>query len=181
MALVFLGLILEDGTTTEAFQNIRYAGPTEYATVLRSIMSNAYADIFQVLDPESADELLLEAAFRPYSPGGQRARMITLFLGLAREAGYSPKVQPKDRPSSAMGGAAPRQRAKKPVAKEEAVEEEAKMEEPPTKPAPELGGIEDVRHQYAALLLQRVQESDGDGDAMDRLERVLGVSPKESE
>mgnify|MGYP001572348370 CR=1 FL=1 len=78
-AFQFLGLMLEDGTTTEAFRALRYADNTEYPTVFQGILRQTYADIFAVVQPEYATDADYERAYRPYSPGGQRGRMITQF------------------------------------------------------------------------------------------------------
>ena len=112
--LQYLGLIREDGTTTEAFQGLRYASEGDYPKVFQGILNDVYADIFGVLNPAEADEGALERAFRPYSPGGQRERMITLFLGLCREAGIDTKVQRNERSAQVATGG--KKQTKAPVA-----------------------------------------------------------------
>ena len=168
--LVFLGLILEDGTTTSAFNNLRLADDERYPEVLRQILRDAYADIFEAADPETADQSKLDAAFRPYTPGGQRSRMITLFLGLVREAGINTKVVPKERRSSVSGGTTPR-KAK--------ATDRAGTQRPPkdqnknvSKPGQSAGSLAD---QYFKFLMERAKETEGADLAglLDRMERLL--------
>ena len=88
-ALRFLGLIREDDTTTDEFRSLRYANDDQYQEVLGGILNAAYKDVLDHINLESADDRALNNAFIPYSPGGQRSRMITLFLALAMEAGWT--------------------------------------------------------------------------------------------
>jgi hypothetical protein len=94
-SLVFLNLIREDGTTTENFKAIRYATDEERAKVFRDLVTEAYREIFAVLNPEQATRGQLFNAFRPYSPASQHDRMITLFLALCQEAGYAIAQAPR--------------------------------------------------------------------------------------
>jgi hypothetical protein len=88
-ALRFLGLVREDETTTDEFRALRFASEDEYRNVLSGILNAAYKDVLDHINLESASERDLNNAFIPYSPGGQRSRMITLFLALAMEAGWT--------------------------------------------------------------------------------------------
>ncbi len=107
-ALKFTGLIEEDGRTTPAFRALRYATEDEYQEVFRGILEKAYDRIFAVIgDPATATEAQLRNAFTPYSPGAQRSRMITFFLGLCREAGIDVAVPSK---ASATRAERPRER-----------------------------------------------------------------------
>lgn len=94
-ALKFLGLMRDDLTTTEQFAALRYANDEQYEEVLGRILDDAYKDVLNVVDLTTAGEREIDNAFIPFSPGGQRQRMITLFLALANEAGWSPQVQAK--------------------------------------------------------------------------------------
>jgi Family of unknown function (DUF5343) len=94
--LEFLGLVAKDGTTTEKLRGLRFASNDDYPHVLRDVLTAAYAGIFEVADPATATRLQLGNAFRPYSPASQHDRMITLFLGLCREAGVSVPEPPKE-------------------------------------------------------------------------------------
>lgn len=86
-SLKFLGLVEENGTTTDSFRAIRRANDEKYQTVFRGVLEATYSNIFGFLDPATATDQQLRNAFHPYSPGAQRGRMITFFLGLCREAG----------------------------------------------------------------------------------------------
>lgn len=94
-ALKFLKLLREDGSTTDEFRAIRYASEQDYQTVLAGILEAAYRNVLDHIDVASASERELNNAFIPYSPGGQRPRMITLFQALAKEAGWPLAVEPK--------------------------------------------------------------------------------------
>lgn len=94
-ALKFLGLLREDNTTTDQFRAIRYAKADEYQKVLTGILEAAYRGVLDHIDISTAGDRELENAFIPYSPGGQRARMITLFQALGQEAGWPMAVTPK--------------------------------------------------------------------------------------
>lgn len=108
VALKFLGLLEDDGTTTERFRALRYAKSDEYQEVFGGVLDAAYKDILDHVDVGTATDTDIANAFRPYSPGGQRGRMITLFVALAREAGWQmASVGP-----TTTAGKAPRQRAK---------------------------------------------------------------------
>ena len=110
-ALKFLDLLEEDGTTTGQFRAIRYASDEDYHKVLTGILEAAYKEVLDHIDITQAGERELNNAFIPYSPGGQRSRMITLFQALAKEAGWPLAVEPKassPRASSAKPGTRPR-------------------------------------------------------------------------
>lgn len=88
-ALRFLNLVREDMTTTDQFRALRFADEDQYQTFLREMLNVSYKDVLDNLDLSTATERQINNAFIPYSPGGQRERMITLFLALAREAGWT--------------------------------------------------------------------------------------------
>jgi hypothetical protein len=93
--LKFLGLVRDDQTTTEQFRAVRYASDDDYQKVLTGILEAAYKGVLDHIDLATAGDRELNNAFIPYSPGGQRSRMITLFQALAREAGWPLAVEPK--------------------------------------------------------------------------------------
>jgi len=108
-ALKFLGLVREDGTTTDEFRAIRYASDDDYQQVLSAILEAAYKGVLDHIDLATAGDRELNNAFIPYSPGGQRSRMITLFQALAKEAGWPLAVEPKSSsPRAATIRSAPR-------------------------------------------------------------------------
>lgn len=107
-ALVYLGLIDKDGKTTEDLKAIRYATDDEYPKVLGGVLRKAYADIFSVIGPtETANDVRLLNAFTPYSPGGQRPRMVVLFTGLCQEAQIPLAVTRVQRSTQAESGSRP--------------------------------------------------------------------------
>ena len=85
-AMKFLGLIDDDGRQTDMFQRIRRASTEDYPGLLAQVLKSAYEPIFSIVDPATATDIQLSDAFRKYEPQGQRTRMVTLFLGLCREA-----------------------------------------------------------------------------------------------
>jgi hypothetical protein len=87
-ALKFLNLVRDDMTTTEQFRALRFADDEAYQTLLQGILNESYKDVLANLDLATATDTQISNAFIPFSPGGQRERMITLFLALAREAGW---------------------------------------------------------------------------------------------
>ncbi|NLJ38975.1 MAG: DUF5343 domain-containing protein [Candidatus Atribacteria bacterium] len=103
-ALEFLGLIDEEGNRTEALNGLGRASTNEYKNILAEILRSAYSDIFQILDPSTANDIQLDDAFRGKQPEKQRSRMVTLFKGLCTEAelikGEIPNIKPNARASS---------------------------------------------------------------------------------
>jgi hypothetical protein len=108
-ALKFLNLLHDDGTTSEQFRAIRYASDDDYQRVLTGILEAAYKEVLDHIDITKAGDRELNNAFIPFSPGGQRPRMITLFQALAKEAGWPLAVEPK--------ASSPRPTAAKPAQK----------------------------------------------------------------
>lgn len=94
-ALKFLQLLEDDGITTERFRAIRFAKDDEYQEVFARVLDEAYKDIFDHVEVGTATDTQIANAFRPYSPGGQRSRMVTLFLALCQEAGLHVAVPPR--------------------------------------------------------------------------------------
>lgn len=85
-AMRFLGFVDEEGRQTDLFHRLRKATTEDYPTFLKQVLMSAYAPIFAIRDPATATDIELADAFRHYEPSGQRPRMVTLFLGLCREA-----------------------------------------------------------------------------------------------
>jgi len=105
-ALRYLGLINEEGRRTPPFDRLGQAKSTEYNEVLGEIIMDAYAPIFAIVDPAENTDIEIADAFRGLQPEAQRERMITLFLGLCREAGIvsgrTPEVRPRRRQQAAL-------------------------------------------------------------------------------
>ena len=93
-ALRFLGLIEEDGQRSETFDRLGKANTDEYAGLLAEIVRAAYSPVFTIVDPARDGDIAINDAFRQYTPEAQRPRMVTLFLGLCREAGLIPGGSP---------------------------------------------------------------------------------------
>jgi hypothetical protein len=98
-ALLFLGLIDEGGHRTQSFERLGKASTDEYPEVLAEVVRAAYAAILTIVNPGQDTDIAINDAFRPYEPSGQRARMVSLFIGLCKEAliieGGPLKRQPK--------------------------------------------------------------------------------------
>jgi hypothetical protein len=102
-ALRFLGLVDEDGRRTTAFDRLGRAKSDEYNEVLAEIVHDAYKGVFSIVDPSQHSDIEIADAFRGLEPQAQRDRMITLFMGLCREAGIvaggrAPEARPRRHP-----------------------------------------------------------------------------------
>ena len=86
-ALKFLSLLDDEGHQTESMEHLARATSAEYSQVLAGIVRNAYGSVFMIVDPAQDTETSVNDAFRQFVPPAQRERMVTLFLGLCREAG----------------------------------------------------------------------------------------------
>lgn len=96
-ALRFLGLVGEEDQRTDRMEQLRRATTDQYQEVLAHILRDAYEPIFTLVDPATHNEMDVHDAFRQYEPQAQRRRMVTLFLGLCREAGIAPGGPPERR------------------------------------------------------------------------------------
>lgn len=85
-ALELLDLVDEDGSPTSQLEALARAGHAEYEGQLAEVIRLAYADTFKFTDPSQDPYERVQDAFRGYTPRGQQARMVTLFLGLCLEA-----------------------------------------------------------------------------------------------
>ncbi len=89
-ALKILGLIDDNGKPTDEFEAFRLAKSSDFPKRLEAWLKAAYAPVFQVIDPASAEPQQVRDAFRGFEPSGQQQRMVTLFLGLCAHAGLVP-------------------------------------------------------------------------------------------
>ncbi len=111
-AFRFLGLIDEKGKHTKLMQGLARATSQEYPNVLGDILRNAYADIFAIVNLDTASEIEIDDAFRGYSPETQRKRMVKLFMNLSQEAnllkGELVNVQQSEKPKPRSVSSGPR-------------------------------------------------------------------------
>lgn len=138
--LKFLGLVDEEGHTTDTFKRVRQASTPEYPAALAEVLRNAYKPVFNIVDPAEDEVFKIEDAFRGFEPGSQRQRMVTLFLGLCAEAQLipedkSPKVQSPTR----------RQR---PTSQRTPPRQKANQDSPPSEETPLRREAEDTPHNY---------------------------------
>lgn len=113
-SLRFLGLVNEEDYLTPAFERFGKAPTSEYQEVLAEIVRAAYAPVFTLVDPAEDSEIAIQDAFRHYKPPAQRGRMVTLFLGLCREAAMIPGGPPTRKAKMRRGDSAKSQTPKQP-------------------------------------------------------------------
>lgn len=182
-ALRLLDLIGDDGTPTTAFKELQRASTEEYTPRLEQVVRTAYAEVFEVVDPVTASDSAIEDAFRFYKPLPQRAKMVTLFMGLSEAAGIiGPERAPRKRlrteplPSGRkrIVDEPSRPRAKGKIRRQQ---EEAEHEENPDPPA--SSSAEALRLRYIDMLMKKVEGQDEtDTDLLDRIEAMLGYGTR---
>ena len=96
-ALRFLGLISERGEPTQQLRTIHTSTDEEYRTTLEALVRNAYADVFNVVDPSEEGQERILNFFRRYTPASQRSRMVMFFLAMCRESGIPTLDTPRQR------------------------------------------------------------------------------------
>lgn len=145
-ALNFLGLIDEQGYTTDVARRIREATSDDYAKVLEEIVRKAFARVFAIRNPSEDSRKRIEDAFRKEEPSAQRGRMVAYFLGICALAGIPLKEPPR-------GNAAARSRVGVPRKKDE-------VGNPPPPPPPSQSKVTtpDSYDPILTGLLNRVPE-----------------------
>lgn len=132
-ALRFLKLIGEKGELTDALKAIATSTDEEYKAILSGLVREAYAEVFNSIDPaEDSQERILNV-FRRYTPASQRNRMVVFFLGMCREAGIPTLDVPKQRSMGERKATTPRPRR--------TPREESKGGRGDTEVAPALDGL----------------------------------------
>lgn len=96
----FLGLIEESGVPSPALRAIQTSTDEEYHSILAGLIREAYADVFGPIDVAQDSQDRIVNFFRRYMPASQRARMVTFFLGMCREAGIPTLDVPRQRSTS---------------------------------------------------------------------------------
>jgi len=100
-ALQFLGFIDKTGAPLQTLADYYAATSDEAACELfAAAIRSSYEVIFRAVNPASDGREKIEQAFRVMAPPGQRNRMVTLFLGLCRQAGLPVLEPPSDRPAT---------------------------------------------------------------------------------
>lgn len=85
-ALRYLGLIDDDGYSTEDMERVRRARDDELPELLATLVRRAYAEVFTQLDPAVATSRQLNDAFRAHEPLAQRVKMVALFRAICVRA-----------------------------------------------------------------------------------------------
>jgi hypothetical protein len=96
-ALRFLNLIADDGQPTQALRSIHTSTDEEYRSILSGLIREAYAEVFNVIDPAEDSQDRILNVFRRYTPASQRSRMVIFFLGMCTEAGIPTMDAPRQR------------------------------------------------------------------------------------
>lgn len=99
-ALRFLGLTDASARPTDQLRAIARATDDEYRELLAGVVQAAYAVDFERVNPATETQAKIISAFQRYEPRSQTARMVTLFLGLAKAAGIPVLEAPRDRPTA---------------------------------------------------------------------------------
>jgi len=177
-ALRFLGLISEAGVPTPAFESLQMASLEEYQIIFSGLVRNAYEEAFRVLDPSKDAQFVIDNHFRRYLPHSQRARMVTLFLALCREAGVPTIEAPRRRGMKHQADAAStRNQGALAVRPEAARGREASSALVATFQA----DVSRLRKEYIMALIEKVKHEDAvDDGLLDRIERLLSAEQEEA-
>jgi hypothetical protein len=96
-ALRFLDLVADDGQPSQALRSIHTSTDEEYRTILSGLVREAYAEVFNSIDPAEDSQDRIFNFFRRYTPASQRKRMVIFFLGMCAEAGIPTMDTPRQR------------------------------------------------------------------------------------
>lgn len=156
-SLELLDLIDKEGQPTDMLRRIKEAPSDKFQTVLATWFTNVYQPVLSFIEPTASMSKIIDQ-FRVYEPHGMRPRMVTLFTGLASEAGLA-KRQVKPRSIEASNG-------KPPAAKKRSVT---------------VGEVAEVfataQQQYIDFLIKKADEQeDPNPELLDRIERILGFT-----
>lgn len=95
-ALRLLDLVDDQGNPSPEFNELREVSRAGFPDRLAEHLRYVYREVFAFVDPKSDPIDLIEDAFRSFHPNGQRARMVTLFIGLCERAGIADEATPAD-------------------------------------------------------------------------------------
>lgn len=177
-ALKQLDLIDEAGEPSKTLEKIRVSPTDALPDVLADWLREAYKPIFTYIAPTD-DVQRVADQFRHYVPGGQRNRMVTLFLGLCAKAGLIEEMPPMPRGAGKQaksGGSRQKPKASPQEARQTKRPKEAEDRPPRSTNKSELG---EARQRYLDLLISKATEQAEPDDALlDRIERALGIANK---
>lgn len=106
-AIRFLGLVNDDLSPSDLLKAIAAAPDESYRELLAGALRAAYRVDFDAIDPAKDTQAQVAGQFQRYQPRSQTARMVMLFLGLAREAGIPIRDAPRDRQMRSQQSAGP--------------------------------------------------------------------------
>lgn len=95
--LRFLELITENHEPTDTLRALSTSTEEEYRKILENTIRTAYAEDFEVVNPEEDTQDRILNAFQRYTPKSQHLRQVILLLGLCKEAGMEIKDIPRGR------------------------------------------------------------------------------------
>lgn len=128
-ALVFLRLIDESGSRTQAFEDLANVSDSEFPDRLREVVEAAYAEELSLIDPKIDESEKIRGVFQRYTPKSTTGKMVSLFLGLCKAGGMEIKEPPPTRP---LGSSTPKRDVSTQVKRSAASRSRQKSQDAPT-------------------------------------------------
>jgi hypothetical protein len=173
-SLKILDLIDENGEPTPTLKKLRVVPSDELTTCLAEWFRDVYKPILTYVEPTD-DVVRIADQFRHYEPAGQRNRMVSLFLGLAKFAGLLSEVPTMPRTRTEANGVPQRRRIPKTPKPEGDVPPQGDKATQKAPPAPQ-DSLTEARQRYVDMLIKMAGEADTpDAQLLDRIERALGI------